>query len=183
MYNFSELKEEHISTEEIFDGKILHVINDTVKLPNGNEATREVIRHIGAVCVIPVTDNNEVIIERQYRYPIDEVITEIPAGKLDSPKEDWLLAAQRELREETGISADDWTTLGVFYPAAAYSDEKIIMYLARGLHYGNQDLDDDEFLNVKKVPIDILVKDVMDGKITDSKTQVAILKVARILGI
>lgn len=183
MFKFSELKEQHISTEEIFDGNILHVIKDTVKLPNGNEATREVIRHIGAVCVIPVTDENEVIMERQYRYPIDEVISEIPAGKLDTPEEDWLLAAQRELREETGITADEWKELGVFYPAAAYSDEKIIMYLAKGLHYGKQDLDDDEFLNVKKVPISDLIKDVMDGKITDSKTQVAILKVARILGV
>jgi len=177
------LSEKKISSEEIFDGVILHVVRDDVELPNGHTSVREVIRHIGAVCVIPVTENDEVIVERQYRYPLDRVILEIPAGKLDSPDEDRLSAIQRELREETGYSADEWTNIGDFHPAPAYSDEYITMYLARGLHKGKQDLDADEFLNVYTVPLKNLVNDVMNGKISDAKTQVAILKAARILEI
>lgn len=183
MDNEEYLREKQVSSEEIFDGVILHVVKDKVVLSNGNDTYREVIRHIGAVCVIPITDDNEVVIERQYRYPFDEVITEIPAGKLDSKTEDRLDAAKRELREETGIIADNWIDLGEFYPAAAYSDERITMYLAQGLHQGEQDLDDDELLNIKKVPLKDLVDDVMAGRIPDSKTQVAILKAARYLNI
>ena len=178
-----DLTETQISSEEIFDGVILHVVRDTVELPNGHSSIREVIRHIGAVCVIPVTENNEVVVERQYRYPLDRVILEIPAGKLDAPDENRLSAIQRELREETGYSADEWIDIGDFHPAPAYSDEYITMYLARGLHKGKQDLDTDEFLNVYTVPLKDLVDDVMDGKISDAKTQVCILKAARILGI
>lgn len=178
-----QLQEKQTATEEIFDGIILHVVRDTVDLPNGHSSVREVIRHIGAVCVIPVTENNEVIVERQYRYPLDRVILEIPAGKLDSPDEDRLSAIQRELREETGYSADEWMNIGDFHPAPAYSDEYITMYLARGLHKGKQDLDADEFLNVYTIPLKDLVDDVMSGKISDAKTQVAVLKAARILDI
>lgn len=177
-----ELREETLSSEDIFDGVILHVKRDRIRLPNGDTSTREVIRHVGAVCVIPVTEKNEVIVERQYRYPFDTVVTEIPAGKLDSRQEDRLSAAKRELREETGYTADEWIDLGGFYPAVAYSDEYITMYLARGLHQGDRELDEDEFLNVVKVPIEELIDDVMSGKIPDSKTQTAILKAARILG-
>ena len=177
------LAEKQVSSEEIFDGIILHVVRDTVALSNGNTAIREVIRHIGAVCVIPVTDSNEVIVERQYRYPLDRVILEIPAGKLDTPDEDRLSAIQRELREETGYTADEWTEIGDFHPAPAYSDEYITMYLARGLHKGERHLDDDEFLDVYTVPLKDLVEDVMAGRISDAKTQVCILKAARILNI
>lgn len=178
-----ELREIRTASEDIFSGVILDVKKDTVRLPNGNTSVREVIRHVGAVCIVPITDDNQVFIERQYRYPYDTVITEIPAGKLDSRQEDRLSAAKRELREETGLTADEWTELGSFYPAAAYSDEFITMYMARGLHQGRQDLDQDEFLNVIKVPLYELVEDVMSGKIPDAKTQTAILKAARILGI
>ena len=101
-----QLREIRTGTEDIFDGVILNVKRDTVRLPNGNHSVREVIRHVGAVCVVPVTDNGDVIVERQYRYPFDTVITEIPAGKLDSKEEDRLSAAKRELREETGLTAD-----------------------------------------------------------------------------
>ena len=179
----ARLAEKQISSEEIFDGVILHVKRDTVALSNGNTAVREVIRHIGAVCVIPVTEDNQVIMERQYRYPLDRVILEIPAGKLDAPDEDRLSAIKRELREETGYSADEWTEIGDFHPAPAYSDEFITMYLARGLHKGQQDLDADEFLDVYAIPLSDLVADVMAGRISDAKTQVCILKAARILGI
>ena len=179
----ARLAEKQASSEDIFDGVILHVKRDTVTLSNGNAAVREVIRHIGAVCVIPVTEDNRVIMERQYRYPIDRVILEIPAGKLDSPDENRLSAIKRELREETGYTADEWTEIGDFHAAPAYSDEYITMYLARGLHKGDQNLDEDEFLDVYAIPLSDLVKDVMEGRISDAKTQVAILKAARILGI
>ncbi len=177
-----ELREVTVGSEDIFDGVILNVKRDSVRLPNGHLSVREVIRHVGAVCVVPVTDRGEVIVERQYRYPYDTVITEIPAGKLDSKQEDRLSAAKRELREETGLTADVWTDLGGFYPAPAYSDEYITMFLAQGLHQGRQELDPDEFLDVDKVPLEELIEDVMAGKIPDAKTQTALLKVARILG-
>ena len=178
-----EMREVQTATEDVFDGVILNVKRDTVRLPDGSSSAREVIRHVGAVCVIPLTDDGEVIIERQYRYPFDTVITEIPAGKLDSKEEDRLSAAKRELREETGLTADRWTDLGGFYTAAAYSDEYITMFLAQGLHQGAQALDEGECLEVKKAPLKELVEDVMAGKIPDAKTQTAILKAARLLGL
>lgn len=177
------LKEKQLRSQTVFDGIVLHVKRDEVSLPNGSEAVREVIRHIGAVCVIPVTENNEVIVERQYRYPIDRVITEIPAGKLDSREEDRLSAIRRELLEETGYTADEWISLGDFHPAPAYSDEYISMYMARGLHPGQRHLDEDEFLDVMTIPLAELVEDVMAGRISDAKTQTAVLKAARLLGL
>jgi ADP-ribose pyrophosphatase len=179
----SRLRETRTGSEEIFDGIVLHVKRDTVRLPNGHSAIRELIRHIGAVCVIPVLDNGDVIMERQYRYPIDRVILEIPAGKLDAAGEDRLSAAQRELREETGYTADEWINIGDFHAAPAYSDEYITMYMARGLRRGDRHLDDDEFLDVHTVPLKELVEEVMAGRISDAKTQVCILKAARLLGI
>ena len=176
-----ELRETQLSSREIFDGRILHVFEDTVRLPNGAAASREYLRHIGAVCVIPVLEDGSVLVERQYRYPVAQVLTEIPAGKLDTKDEDHLLAAQRELREETGATAERWTSLGVFYPACAYSDEAIEMYLAQGLHFGERHLDADEFLNVARVPLTKLVEEVMAGRIPDAKTQIAILKADRLL--
>lgn len=183
MNKYENLTETKTASEEIYDGVILHVYKDSVTLPNGRPAGRELIRHVGAVGIVPLTDDGKVYIERQYRYPLDMVITEIPAGKLDSKAEDRLEAAKRELREETGITADEWTDMGVYYPAAAYTDEKITLYLARGLHFGDQNLDDDEFLNIEDVPLSQLVDEVMSGEITDGKTQVAILKAAKMLNI
>ena len=176
-----ELRETQLSSREIFDGRILHVFEDTVRLPNGAAASREYLRHIGAVCVIPVLEDGSVLVERQYRYPVAQVLTEIPAGKLDAKDEDHLLAAQRELREETGATAERWTSLGLFYPACAYSDEAIEMYLAQGLHFGERHLDADEFLNVARVPLTELLEEVMAGRIPDAKTQIAILKADRLL--
>ena len=177
------LREVRTGSEEIFNGVVLHVQRDTVRLPNGAETIRELIRHIGAVCVIPVLENGDVIMERQYRYPLDQVILEIPAGKLDAKNEDRFSAIQRELREETGYTAGKWTVIGGFYPAPAYSDEYITMFLARDLKKGDRHLDEDEFLDVHTVPLRSLVEDVMAGRIEDAKTQVCILKAARILGI
>ena len=125
MGDFKNLTEVKTGSEEIFDGVILHVFKDTVALPNGNPAIREVIRHVGAVGVIPVTDDGKVIIEKQFRYPLSSVITEIPAGKLDSFTEDRLSAAKRELEEETGYTAKEWVSMGDYYPTPAYCDERI----------------------------------------------------------
>ncbi len=180
---FEQLKETRISGEETYHGPLLHVYHDRVRLPNGNESGRDYIRHLGAVCVVPVTEAGEVYVERQFRYPLNMVITEIPAGKLDYAEEDRLSAAKRELHEETGLTAGKWTYLGDFFPAVAYSTEKISMYLAQELHQGEQKLDNDEFLNIETVPLAELVRQVMDGEVVDIKTQAAILKTARLLGI
>ena len=176
-----ELFETMVSSEEIFHGRLLHIYRDTVRLPNGNEVTRELFKHWGAVCVVPVTDDDNVIMERQFRYPLNRVITEIPAGKLDSQEEDRLDAAKRELWEETGFTADNWVSLGDFCPAAAYSSERITMYLATGLHWGERHLDQDEFLNVYEAPMETVIQEIMDGKIDDGKTIAAILKADRYL--
>ena len=180
---YERLREKQTASEEIFDGVILHVFRDRVELPNGDGSVREVIAHVEAVCVVPVDAEGNVILERQYRYPIDAVITEIPAGKLDKEGEDPLEGAKRELREETGITAGRWRDLGLFVPAAAYCAETIRMYLAEDLHQGAQELDPDEFLDVFRMPLKDAVQAVMDGRIPDSKTQTALLKAARILGI
>ena len=117
MENLTETK---LTSEKIYSGCILDFYRDTVRLPNGGTAPRELTRHVGAVCIVPLFENGDVLIERQFRYPIGRVVTEIPAGKLDSPTEDRLAAAQRELHEETGAAAASWRSLGLFQPALAY---------------------------------------------------------------
>ena len=177
-----DLKEEPVRSENVYSGCLLQVYRDEIRLPNGSDSVRELIRHVGAVCVVAMTDENEVIIEKQYRYPFGRVLTELPAGKLDSPDEDPLDAAKRELKEETGYTAEKWKYLGVCYPTVAYSDEVIHLYLARGLTAGDQALDEDEFLHYKKVPLRTLLEDIMNNKIEDGKTQIALLKAARKMG-
>ena len=176
-----DLTETTIYSEEIFDGVVLHVFRDRISLPDGRSAERELIRHVGAVCIVPLTEDGNVIVEHQFRYPIAQTVIEIPAGKLDYPGEDRLEAAKRELREETGYTADRWTDIGLYYGAPAFSDEKITIFLAEGLHRGEQDLDEDEFIEVFELPLEQLVQMVVDGKIIDGKTQTAILKTAQIL--
>lgn len=176
MQDFTNLTETTISSEEIYDGHVVHLYKDTVELPNGNTSIREVIRHVGAVAIVPITDDGQVVVERQFRYPLNEVITEIPAGKLDGKSEDRLSAAKRELEEETGFLATEWIELGDFVPTVAYCDELITIYLAKGLYKGVRHLDEDEFLNVRLMSLEELVRDVMEGKIIDGKTQVGILK-------
>lgn len=170
------LLEAQVSSEEVYSGILLHVFRDVVELPDGEHALREYIKHWGAVCIVPLTDDGKVIMERQYRYANSRTVIEIPAGKLDSPTEDRLEAAKRELREETGFSADHWTNLGGFISAPAYSNEYITMYLATGLHRGEQHLDKEEFLDVYEVPLEDLVDSIMQGHIEDVKTIAAILK-------
>ena len=147
------LREVPFARETIYDGHILHVEKWRVTCPNGREAPREIVVHKGAAAVVPVFDNGDTLLVRQHRVAVDRVTLEIPAGKLDSVNEDPLDCATRELREETGITARELIPLGPFYPAAAYSDEVIWMYLARGLTFGEQQLDDDEFLNLQAVPL------------------------------
>jgi len=178
---YNELAEKMLESKKVFSGKLLHVFADEVELPNGEKTGRELIRHIGAVCIVALTDDNEIILEKQFRYPLNDVVTEIPAGKLDSKDEDHLEAAKREFQEETGYTAREWTELGVFHPAVAYADEAITMYLARGLKAGTQNLDSDEFLHVYKAPLDEVVADILSGKITDGKTQSAVLKAAMVV--
>ena len=176
MEKFENLTEVELSSEAKYDGDLLHIRRDTVRLPNGKTATREYNIHYGAVCVIPLLENGDVLLERQYRYPLRQVMTEIPAGKLDTADEDPLEAAQRELREETGATAAEWHALGLFCPVGAYSTERIQMYLARGLTFGERELDEDEFLNVFRMPLDELVDKVLAGEIPDAKTQAAALR-------
>ncbi len=173
----NDLIEQKLDSKTIFNGRILHLCDDTVQLPNGAQASRELIHHIGAVCVIPLTADGRVVVERQYRYPVGKVLTEIPAGKLDYKGEDPMQAARRELQEETGYTAEELIPLGVFYPAPAYSDEAIHMFLARGLHAGAQSLDADEFLQLEEIPLKALVEQALTGQLPDIKTQAAILRV------
>ena len=173
----NELEEKQISREEIYDGDVIKVVRDTVILPNGKQAPREVCLHIGAVCIIPLLSDGCVLMERQFRYPHNKVILEIPAGKLNYAGEDTLEAAKRELREETGAIAKNYTDLGDMIPSPAILSEKIRMYLAEDISFTECELDEDEFLDVEKIPLDELYKMVMSGEITDAKTQIAILKV------
>lgn len=170
------LEEKTLSSTAIYDGKVLHARVDGITLPNGAEATREYCHHNGAVCVIPVTDNGEIICVRQYRYPFHEALIEIPAGKLDSPDEDPTSAAIRELREETGAVCEKLTYLGLYYPSPAILDERIYMYLAEGLTFGDTEFDDDEFLEIVRIPIEELKDAILDGRIRDGKTQSAVLR-------
>lgn len=172
----ANLEEKLISRREIYNGKVLDLVCDTVRLPDGSEAVREVCLHVGAVCVIPILPDGRVIMERQYRYAHGRVFYEIPAGKLDSPDEDPLAAAKRELREETGAVAGKITYLGELDTSPAIFSEKIYMYMAEDITFGERELDDDEFLEVETAHIDDLYRMVMDGVIRDAKTQIAVMK-------
>ena len=175
-----ELFEKKLTSRQVFDGVVVKLFVDEVELPNGEKSVREIVRHPGAVCVVPVDNDGNVIMVRQYRYAFSQVLLEIPAGKLEKGEEP-LPAAMRELEEETGTVAGKMEYLGELYTTVAIFDEKIHMYLATDLTYKDAHPDQDEFLEVEKVPLDTLVKMVMDGEIKDSKTQVAILKADKIL--
>ncbi|MBR3680911.1 MAG: NUDIX hydrolase [Clostridia bacterium] len=175
-----KLEETFVSREEIYKGSVLHVVRDEIRLPNGESSHREFCLHMGAVCVIPITDDGRVVMERQYRYAHERVFFEIPAGKLEAPDEDPEEAARRELLEETGAVAEKITYLGRLDTTPALIREKIHMYLAEGLTFGERQLDKDEFINVELVPLTELVDMVMRGEICDGKTQIAILKAARL---
>ena len=176
----SHLKETKIDSEEIFSGRIMHIQRDHVRLVDGSVTTREVLRHTGAACVIPITADGQVLMVRQWRYPVDQALLEIPAGKLDHAKEAPLDAAKRELREETGAVAGQWYDLGVFYGAPAYTDEAVHIYAAKDLTMGEQHLDQGEFLDCTSVPLEKLVQMALQGELPDGKTQLAVIKLAEL---
>ena len=175
-----DLIEKKISSEDIFDGTLLHVKRDKVLLPNGNESVREWIKHPGASSVIPLLPDGRVILVRQYRYPVGQVTLEVPAGKLDVEGEDPLECAVRELSEETGYTAETFTKLTTIATTVGFSDELIHLYMAEGLQPGKQHTDDDEFINVVKVPLAEAVKMAEDGRIIDAKSIISILMLAAI---
>ena len=179
-----DLREKMISSQTIFEGKIIKVTLDQARLPDGSLAPREVVYHPGGVAVLALDEDNTVYLVKQYRYPIQQLLLELPAGKLDhGAEENVLLGAQRELSEETGLEAAQWTYLGYTLASPGFCDEALHMYLARGLTRKRQHLDEDEFLDVVTMPFGQLVEQVMDGTITDGKTVSTTLKVKVLLGL
>ena len=163
------------SVEGIFNGKVITVHNDTVTLCNGAKSFRECVDHPGGVAVIGLTDDDEVMLVRQFRYPYKETIYEIPAGKLEKGEEP-LEAGKREFKEECGCVADEYVFLGNIYPTPGYTNEIIRIFWAKGLHYQEQQLDEDEFLDICKMKLDTLIQKIMNNEITDAKTIVAAFK-------
>jgi ADP-ribose diphosphatase len=165
----THLKETRIDSQIAYDGDFLKVQRDTVRLPDGRPTAREYIRHPGAVVILPLFDDGTVLLERQFRYPLDRVFIELPAGKID-PDEDPLACAKRELQEETGYTATDWKFVCTIHNAIAYSDEHLDLFLARGLTAGERRLDDGEFLETITASVADMLDWVRMGKITDVKT-------------
>lgn len=170
------LTETPISQNIIYRGKIITVRVDDARLPNGATSKREVVEHPGGVCIAALTDQDELLFVRQFRYPYGEVMPELPAGKLNAG-EDPLPAGKRELKEETGATAAHYESLGQLYPSPGYCGEIIHLYLATGLSFGDMCPDEDEFLEVERIPLKTAVDMVMSGEIKDAKTQAAVLKV------
>lgn len=169
------LNEEKISSQKIYQGRILSLTNDTVRLENGNEAQREVVHHSGGVCVVPIDDDDNVYLVRQFRYPHGKVLLEIPAGKLEEG-EDHRECGLRELAEEIGAKPESFEYLGEIFPTTAYLTEIIHLYCAKGLRFTGQKLDEDEFLDVVKMSASEARRMVMAGEIPDAKTQIGILR-------
>ena len=170
----AHLTETRVASQELLRGHFLHAMRDTVRLPDGKEATREYVIHLGAVMVVAELPDGRLVLERQFRYPVQSVMVEFPAGKLD-PGEDSLVCAQRELLEETGYTARQWARAGVLHPVISYSTEFIDIWFARDLTAGQRQLDAGEFLDVFSASTDELLQWCRDGRITDAKTLTGVL--------
>ncbi len=175
-----DLTETTVSSRNVYDGELLHVRADRARLPDGKVAVREYITHPGAVVIIPLLDNGELVLERQHRYPLHRDFYELPAGKIDRG-EDPLQCAQRELLEETGYSAKKWRYITTLYPCIGYSDEKLLYYLAEDLTFTSASLDDGEHLEVFTLTLAAAVDWVRTGKITDNKTVSGLLWAEKVL--
>jgi len=173
-----DLTEHFVSGERVFDGDLLKVYRDKVRLPDGSTGGREYIRHPGAVAIVPLLDDGRVLLERQFRYPHRREFIEVPAGKID-PGEPHLETAKRELLEETGYAASDWRRLGVIHTAIAYTDEGIDLFLAKKLTLQERKLDAGEFLEMLIVDFKEAIQMIRDGRITDAKTVAALLWVEK----
>ncbi|HCC00577.1 MAG TPA: ADP-ribose pyrophosphatase [Ruminococcaceae bacterium] len=171
-----DYEEKTLASKRIYDGRILQLNKDQVLLPNGEQADREVIHHHGGVCILAQDTDGSVLFVRQFRYPYHRLLLELPAGKLE-PGENPLICGKRELQEETGATAEQFTSLGEFYPSCGYTDEVIYLYFAEGLRFGKQHLDADEFLDVLRIPLEKAVSMILAGEVPDGKTQSAVLQV------
>lgn len=169
----AHLREETVSRETVFQGRLLHVRRDRIRLPDGGEATREFVVHPGAVMIVPLLPDGRLLMERQWRYPLERVMLEFPAGKLE-PGEPTLQCAQRELLEETGYRATEWALAGVLHNAIAYSNEHIEIWFARGLTAGERRLDEGEFLDLQLVEEAELDRLCASGAVTDAKTLIGL---------
>lgn len=168
------MDETRIDSKVVFEGRMLTMKVDTVKLPNGKQAAREVVVHPGAVAVTAVNDKDEILLIKQFRYPVGRVLWEIPAGKLEKG-EDPLICAKRELAEETGYGADGWQHLSTFFTTPGFTDEIMYVYLATGLYEDKKAADDDEFIELHYVPFSQALKMIFAGEIKDAKTIAGIL--------
>lgn len=174
-----DLTEIEKSAHTLYDGKIISLRVDDVILPDGQDAKREYVHHRGGASILAVDGEDNVYLVRQFRYPYRETVLEIPAGKLEEG-EDAITTAERELKEEIGMIASEIVPFGLLYPSPGYTDERLYVFLARGLIEGSMSLDDGEFLRVEKLPFAEVLSDVMSGKIRDAKTCFAILKYANL---
>jgi ADP-ribose pyrophosphatase len=170
----AHLVERRLGSQTLLEGGFLHVCRDTVVLPDGGQATREYIRHPGAVTVLPLLDDGRIVLARQFRYAVGRVLLELPAGKIDPGEPTWR-CAERELAEETGYVAREWACVGRIHNAAAYSDEFIELWFARGLSAGDQRLDDGEFIEVAHLTPDQLDALAAAGELPDAKTLIGLM--------
>lgn len=175
-----ELSEKTLSSKSVYDGKILHITLDEIELPDGRHSKREVVNHQGGVAVAALDENNNLLFVKQFRYPYKEVVLELPAGKLEkgsSPLDN----GRRELFEETGAVGYSYISLGQVYPSPGYTSEIIHLYACKIESLGENQLDEGEFLNVEKIPLDTAVEMVLNNQIPDAKSQIAVLKTAMLL--
>ena len=177
MMDYTEKAIRHVNS---YHGVVVDVTADIVSLPGGGTSVREVVHHPGGVCIAAVDGDGNIYVERQFRYPFGKHLTELPAGKLEKG-EDPFEAAQRELSEETGLTAGEWTKLGSIYVSPGISTEELHLYLARDLHQGQTHLDPNEFLDVEKMPLSQLLDRITAGDIHDAKTVVGALRAAAFL--